>query len=189
MSRPWKVLTRRVLLSRPPWIEVGDERVELPNGRVVEDYPWIRTRDFAIVVAITPLGQVVLERAYKHGHRSVAVALPAGYTEEGESPIDTARRELREETGYEAEDWRSLGSFTVDGNYGLCAEHAFLALGAYRPTSASATPTGDLEDIEVFTASLRDALEMLEDGQVAQLSTAAALALAALALQRHPERR
>jgi 8-oxo-dGTP pyrophosphatase MutT (NUDIX family) len=189
MIRPWKVLARRVLLSRPPWIEVGDERVELPDGRLVEDYPWIRTRDFAIVVAITPLGQVVLERAYKHGHRSVAVALPAGYTEEGESPIDTARRELREETGYEAEEWRSLGSFTVDGNYGLCAEHAFLALGAYRPMGASATPTGDLEDIEVFTASLRDALEMLEGGQVAQLSTAAALALDALALQRQPERR
>jgi len=55
MIRPWKVLARRVLLSRPPWIEVGDERIELPDGRVVEDYPWIRTRDFAIVVAITML--------------------------------------------------------------------------------------------------------------------------------------
>lgn len=189
MIRRWKVLARRVLLSRPPWIEVGDERVELPDGRVVEDYPWIRTRDFAIVVAITPLGQVVLERAYKHGHRSVAVALPAGYTEEGESPIDTARRELREETGYEAEDWRSLGSFTVDGNYGLCVEHAFLALAAHRPINTSATPTGDLEDIEVFTASLQEALAMLEAGEVAQLSTASALALAALAMQRRPERR
>ena len=183
MTRPWKVLARRVLLSRPPWIEVGDERVELPDGRVVEDYPWIRTRDFAIVVAITPLHQVVLERAYKHGHRSVAIALPAGYTEDGERPIDTARRELREETGYEAEDWRSLGSFTVDGNYGLCVEHAFLAQGARRPDSASATPTGDLEDIEVFTAPLGEVLAMLEAGDVAQLSTASALALAALAIR------
>jgi ADP-ribose pyrophosphatase len=182
MMRPWRVLARRVLLSRPPWIEVGDERVELPDGRVVEDYPWIRTRDFAIVVAVTPQQQVVLERGYKHGHRSVAVALPAGYTEEGELPIDTARRELREETGYEAEDWRSLGSFTVDGNYGLCVEHAFLAQGARRPDGASATPTGDLEEIEVFTAPLREALAMLEGGKVAQLSTAAALALAALAM-------
>lgn len=71
--------------------------------------------------------------ASKHGHRSVAVALPAGYTEEGERAIDTARRELREEAVYEAEDWRSLGSFTVDGNYGLCVEHAFLARDARRP--------------------------------------------------------
>ena len=184
MIRPWKVLARRVLLSRPPWIEVGDERIELPDGRVVEDYPWIRTRDFAIVVAITPLGQIVLERAYKHGHRSVAVALPAGYTEDGEQPIDSARRELREETGYEAKDWRSLGSYTVDGNYGLCIEHAYLALDARLPDNASVTPTGDLEDIEVFTASLPEALEMLEAGGIAQLSSASALALAALAMQR-----
>jgi ADP-ribose pyrophosphatase len=156
--------------------------VELPDGRVVEDYPWIRTRDFAIVVAITPQQQVVLERSYKHGPRRVAVALPAGYTEEGEMPIDTARRELQEETAYEADDWRSLGSFTVDGNYGVCVEHAFLALNARRMEGASATPTGDLEDIEVFTVSLREALAMLASGDVAQLSSASALALAGLAI-------
>ena len=116
--------------------------------------------------------------------RELAVALPAGYTEDGEQPIDSARRELREETGYEAKDWRSLGSYTVDGNYGLCIEHAYLALDARLPDNASVTPTGDLEDIEVFTASLPEALEMLEAGGIAQLSSASALALAALAMQR-----
>ena len=171
-----------MLLSRPPWIEVGDEQVELPDGRVIEDFPWIRTRDFAIVVAITPQQQVVLERSYKHGPRRVAVALPAGYIEEGEAPLETARRELREETGYEAGDWRPLGSFTVDGNYGVCVEHAFLALDARRVDGASATATGDLEEIEVFTASLREALAMLARGDVVQLSSASALALAALAI-------
>jgi hypothetical protein len=47
---------------------------------------------------------------------------------------------------------------------------------------ASATPTGDLEDIEVFTVSLREALAMLASGDVAQLSSASALALAGLAI-------
>jgi len=182
--RPWKAVARRVLLSRPPWIEVGDEQVELPDGRVIDDFPWIRTRDFAIVVAITPEQQVVLERSYKHGPRRVAVALPAGFTEKGEAPLDTARRELREETGYEADDWRALGSFTVDGNYGLCVEHAFLAMDARRADGASATPTGDLEEIEVFTVPLHEALAMLARGDVAQLSSASALALAGLAI--HP---
>jgi len=177
-----------VLLSRPPWIDVGDERVELPDGRVIEDFPWIRTRDFAIVVAITPQRQVVLERSYKHGPRRVAVALPAGYVEEGEVPLATARRELREETGYEADEWRSLGSFTVDGNYGVCVEHAFLALDARRMDNAGATSTGDLEEIEVFAAPLREALAMLDAGEIAQLSSAAALALAGLAMQPRSER-
>jgi ADP-ribose pyrophosphatase len=182
--RPWKTLARRVLLSRPPWIEVGDERVELPDGRIVEDYPWVRTRDFAVVVAITPDRQVVLERGYKHGPRSVAVSLPAGYIEPGEAPIDAARRELREETGYEADEWRALGSFTEHGNYGICIEHAFLALGARRARDASANEHDELEELEVFTAPLSEALAMMGDGRIVQLASASALALAGLAI--HP---
>ena len=50
--RPWRTLARRTLLSRPPWLEVGDERVALPDGREVDGFLWIRTRDF---VAIDPL--------------------------------------------------------------------------------------------------------------------------------------
>ena len=183
MLRPWKTLARRVLLSRPPWIEVGDERVELPDGRIVEDYPWVRTRDFAVVVAITPDRQVVLERGYKHGPRSVAVSLPAGYIERGEAPIGTARRELLEETGYEADEWRALGSFTEHGNYGICVEHAFLALGARRARDASANEHDELEELEVFTAPLSEALAMLGDGRIVQLASASALALAALAVR------
>ena len=90
--RPWKVLARRVLLSRLPWMEVGVERVELPDGRAVDEFLWIKTRDFAIVVAVTPDGQVVLERSYKHGPRSVALSLPAGYIEADETPDQAARR-------------------------------------------------------------------------------------------------
>lgn len=180
--RPWKTLARRVLLSRLPWLEVGDERIELPDGRVIDEFLWVRTREFAIVAAITPDGQVVLERSYKHGPRHVAVALPAGYLEESESPIDTARRELLEETGYEADEWKSLGSFTVDGNYGVSVAHAFLATNAQRARDPGGAGHDDLEDIELFTLPLSEAIALIEHGEVAQLSSAAALALAAVAL-------
>ena len=135
-----------------------------------------------MVVAITPDRQVVLERGYKHGPRSVAVSLPAGYIERGEAPIDAARRELREETGYEADEWRALGSFTEHGNYGICIEHAFLALGARRARDASANEHDELEELEVFTAPLSEALAMMGDGRIVQLASASALALAGLAI-------
>jgi ADP-ribose pyrophosphatase len=181
--RPWKVVARRVLLSRPPWLEVGDERVELPDARVVDEFLWIRTRDFAMVVAVTSDGEVVLERSYKHGPRNVALSLPAGYIEANETPDQAARRELREETGYTSDEWRRLGSFTVDGNYGVCTAHLFLAQGARRSSEAGGHGHDDLEEIEVLTLPLADALAAVARGEVAQLSSAAALALAATALR------
>jgi ADP-ribose pyrophosphatase len=163
-------------------MEVGVERVELPDGRVVDEYMWIKTRDFAMAVAMTTDGRVVLERSYKHGTRRVALSLPAGYVEAGEAPDQTARRELREETGYTSDDWRPLGSFTVDGNYGVCIQHIFLARNARRSTEAGGAGHDDLEEIELLTLPLDDALAALARGEIAQLSSAAALALAAVAL-------
>src|SRR5688572_4178813 len=170
--RPWRTLARRTLLSRPPWMEVGDERVALPDGREIDGFLWIRTRDFAAVVAITPDREVVLVRSYKHGPRAVSLAVPAGYLEDSEEPLAAAKRELREETGYESTDWASLGRFVVDGNYGICAEHVFLARGVH----VTGPPTsGDLEEMEIVLTPMHDVVALLRDGEIVQLSSAAAL--------------
>ena len=97
-------------------------------------------------------------------------------------PDQTARRELREETGYVSDDWLSLGSFIVDGNYGVSTEHIFLARDARRSVEAGGAGHDDLEEIEVLTMPLEEALAALAGGEIAQLSSAAALALAALAI-------
>jgi len=165
-------------------MEVGVERVELPDGRAVDEFLWIKTRDFAIAVAVTPDGPVVLERSYKPGPRRVALSFPAGYIESDETPDQAARRELREETGYTSDEWRPLGSFTVDGNYGVCTEHIFLARNARRQVEAGGAGHDDLEEIEVLTMPLGEALAALERGEIAQLSSAAALALAAAVLSK-----
>src|SRR5438034_10262104 len=103
-------------------MEVAEERIALPDGREVEGYLSIRTRDFAAIVAVTEPHEVVLIRSYKHGSRRVSLAVPAGYVEDGEDPLESAKRELREETAYEASEWTSLGTYVVDGNYGVATE-------------------------------------------------------------------
>jgi ADP-ribose pyrophosphatase len=178
--RPWRTLARRTLLSRPPWMEVGDERVALPDGREVDGFLWVRARDFVAIVAITEREEVILLRAYKHGTRSISLAAPAGYLESGEEPVAAAKRELREETGHASEDWTSLGRYVVDGNYGVATEHIFLARGARK---VSEPASGDLEEMETVIVPLAEVSDYLRRGEVVQLSSAAALALAALELR------
>ena len=178
--RPWRTLARRTLLSRPPWMEVGDERVGLPDGREIDGFLWIRTRDFVAMVAVTEREEIVLVRSYKHGARTISLAIPAGYLESGEEPLAAAKRELQEETGYASNDWSPLGRFVVDGNYGVGAAHVFLARGARKVAEPA---SGDLEEMEVVAASLDAVTEYLSGGEVVQLASAAAIALGLLELR------
>ncbi len=183
--RPWRTLARRTLLSRPPWMEVGEEKVELPDGREIDGFLWIRTRDFVAMVAVTERDEVMLVRSYKHGTRTVSLAVPAGYIEDGEEPLAAAKRELHEETGYASEDWTSLGRYVVDGNYGVSTEHIFLALAARK---VSEPASGDLEEMEVVPVPLAEINEYVRRGEIVQLSSAAALAIAEQTLRSRASR-
>jgi ADP-ribose pyrophosphatase len=177
--RNWETTARREVLDRRPWLRVWSEDVRLPDGRVIADFSTIEMPDFVMVVALTEEGLVVAERNYKHGPRRVGLHLPAGYVEPGEDPLLAAQRELLEETDYAAAEWTPLGTFVNDGNRGSGSGFYFLARGARE----AATPdAGDLEEIEVVLLPLATLLAATRTGEVAVLSTAAALGLAKASL-------
>ncbi|MGA7933670.1 MAG: NUDIX hydrolase [Kovacikia sp.] len=173
--KPWKVLKAEEIFTAEPWIKLSVQQVALPDGRTVDEYYQIALQEYAVIVAQTMDGRIILERQYKHGLRHVSLALPGGAIEPGEDPLTAAKRELLEETGYTAENWQSLGSFVNNANYGCGKAHIYTAQNAHFTAEPN---SGDLEEIEVLLLSPEQVLMAVRQGEVAILGAIAAIALA-----------
>jgi ADP-ribose pyrophosphatase len=172
----WRVIASRVLLDRPPWLRVVEQKVALPNGVVIDDYLLAPGRDYAMVIAVTPAHDVLLVRQYKHGIGRELLEFPAGYLDDADAdPLACAQRELLEETGYASERWTSLGAFCIDSNRGPTSAHLFLAQDA---VPAAAPHLDDTEALTMTTLPLHDVPALLAGGDAPSIACAAAWALA-----------
>jgi ADP-ribose pyrophosphatase len=165
------------ILSREPWLEVFEEHIRLPDGRLIDDFYTIRLRDFVVVAPLTEDGHLILVRHYRHGPRRITRSLPSGFIEGDESPAEAAKRELLEETGYVAESWSQLGTWVVDGNRRCGIEHVFLATGAKQVAEPT---TDDLAEATVHLMTLEEAAEAMWRGEISELASAAGIAIAFL---------
>ncbi|NJN83447.1 MAG: NUDIX hydrolase [Caldilineaceae bacterium] len=178
----WKTLNRRTVLRAGDgaFLSVEYHRVQLPDGRLIEEWPWVITPDYVNVLAETTGGSFICFRQTKYAADAVGLAIVGGYLEVGEEPLASAQRELLEETGYTAPDWISLGSYAVDGNRGCGVAHFFLARGA---TWSQSIDADDLEEQEMLLLNRDELLQALLAGQFRVLPWAAAASLALLHLQ------
>ena len=177
--RSWKLLTRTPAFVERPWVEVSSDTVEMHDGRVRGAFHHIVLPEYAIVVPVREDGRFVMVREYKHGPGCVCLNAPAGGLHHGEAPLDGARRELLEETGYASDAWHALGSFVLDGSVGGGRAHVFLARGA---RSVGSPAPDDTEEIEVVLLDANDVRAALASGEVVLMPTATALGLAFLFL-------
>jgi len=176
----WQVLSSEPVFDHP-FLKVTMEEVSLPDGKVITDWPIVDARDYVNAVVFDEQGQALILDGYKHGMRRCGWQVVGGYVETGENPLRAIERELLEETGYKAEEWRYLGSFVVDANRRVGVGHFFLALNA----SAVAEHTNaDLEESSLRLVSFDELRYALVDGRLGVISYALNVMLAFMALEK-----
>lgn len=104
----WKVL-KQEYLEKNKWISLRRDTCETETGKKIDEYYVMEIPDVSCVVALTKDKKILFVKEYKHGVKKEVLQLPCGYVDKEESPLQTAQRELLEETGYASKNWRFIG--------------------------------------------------------------------------------
>ena len=116
-NKNWKILSRKLVYDGSPHVKVSIDQVELPNGEIIDDYHRIEIKDAVMLLVKNKKGELLTYKEYRHGINCESITFPAGGVEKDESPIDAARRELLEETGYLANSFDIINDYIVSGSY------------------------------------------------------------------------
>lgn len=165
-------------LIKNKWIDFRSSRYRFPDGTEFEPYYSYSRRDYVVIVPFDEEGNLICVRQYRHGLKEVTTEFPAGGIERtdgkeyggdkdinAEDALDAARRELREETGYESSQWTHLltvpSNATISDNYG----HLYVARNCRK---VSGQDLDDTEYVEVVRHSPEQIDQMISEGKFQQ---------------------
>ena len=167
---PWQRRSRETAYANP-WIEVWHDEVVRPDGGA-GIYGVVHFRSAAVaIVAVGDDGRLLLVGQHRYSLDEYSWEVPEGGVPAGEDLLDGARRELREETGFEADGWRLACRLSISNSV-TDERGAILVARGLRPGYASPDAT---EDLALRWATLDEVLDEIDRGAIHDLLTIAAV--------------
>ena len=174
-DEPYRTLESRYLL-RSRWRSMREDRLDIGNGRQIT-YSYVETPRAVFVVPLTHDGNIVLIRQYRYPVRDWVIEVPAGSLDDPtEDPLVTARRELLEEVGGEADEFVRLGQFYSSSAHLNLSSEVYLARGVRLVHEPHLEET---ELLQRLILPVREALDLAQRGGINEGQSAYAVLLAA----------
>ncbi|WP_438479974.1 NUDIX hydrolase [Oleiharenicola lentus] len=164
MMKPWKKLSSRDV-HRDRWVRLRADRVELPSGKAIEPYYVMEEPEWVHVCALSAQNEILLGRQYRYAGEAFGYELPGGTTDAGEDLVFAAQRELLEETGAVADDWRHVCGLLTNPARTNNRIHCFLAHNA---RIVQAPQLEETEDIVSEFVPFTRVLELIRTGEINQ---------------------
>ncbi len=188
LAKGWKRLSRKKVFEarddRTVYMELFQDRVRTPNGRTLR-YTHYSSSDVVVVVPFLDAERVIMIKQYRYPLDKVMLEFPAGHVEKGEGRLATARRELKEETGYTARRIEHVYDYHPSVSKSRQTVHVFRATGLADGT----TNHDSTEDISVKVVKLRDLERMIAGQKVENAGTLVAYLLCCTGMKINHRRR
>ena len=170
-DNPFKTMSQK-RVYHTPWIDVREDQIVHPNGEQGV-YSVVELPGFSVVVPITAENKLWMVQLWRYPIGRFSWELPMGRIDAGEIPLQTAKRELVEETGLHSNDWQDLGTVSSMNGVTNCRGHVFAALGVAgesRPQDSEISQTKELDLLEIES--------LIQSGELHDSETLAALWIA-----------
>ncbi len=171
--KKWEIKKRQEIFNRRIF-SIDDLHCHHPGKNVEHNFFILNNPDWINVVVLTEDNQLVFVKQHRLGTGEITIETVAGLMDGGESPEVSARRELREETGYQAGELLLLKKLSA--NPAIMSNHIYFYL-ARNARKIASQELDHAEDIEVITVTEEEALHMISDGRINHTIIVTALSL------------